>query len=248
MDLNNLGLSSLDLNNLDLNNYVNKEDGKFIFSQQQASDFAKNVAGDFNPIHDVGAKKFLVPGDLLFSLILQQSGLSQKMQFTFSGMVNENTKLHYINDSENKLTLVDDNNKEYMACETSGDVTNDALLISEFTQKYVSFSGKAFPHLLIPLMKQKNVMINPDRPLIIYESMSIELEHVNISGLQLQLHDTTMEVTGKRGRVCLQFDLLSADKKIGCGKKYMLLSGLREYDQVKIDEIVEGYNRVVSEH
>jgi len=104
MDLNNLGLSSLDLNNLDLNNYVNKEDGKFIFSQQQASDFAKNVAGDFNPIHDVGAKKFLVPGDLLFSLILQQSGLSQKMQFTFSGMVNENTKLHYINDSENNNT------------------------------------------------------------------------------------------------------------------------------------------------
>ena len=243
MDLNNL-----DLNNLDLNNYVNKEDGKFVFSQQQASDFAKNVAGDFNPIHDVGAKKFIVPGDLLFSLILQQSGLSQKMQFTFSGMVNENTKLHYISSADNKLMLVDDNNKEYMACETSGDITNDQQLISEFTQEYVSFSGKAFPHLLIPLMQQQQVMINPDRPLIIYESMSIELEHLNISSLQLQLHGTSLEVTGKRGRVCLQIDLLSAGNKIGCGKKYMLLSGLREYDQVKIDEIVEDYNRIVSEH
>ena len=35
-------------------------------SRQQASDFAKNIADDFNPIHDVQTKRFCVPGDLLF--------------------------------------------------------------------------------------------------------------------------------------------------------------------------------------
>ena len=47
---------------MDLNKYYNKEDDKFFFTQQQASDFAKNIAGDFNPIHNVGSKKFIVPG------------------------------------------------------------------------------------------------------------------------------------------------------------------------------------------
>jgi Protein of unknown function (DUF3581) len=233
---------------MNLNTYINQEQDKFFCSQQQASDFAKNVAGDFNPIHNVGAKKFIVPGDLLFSLILQQSGLSQKMKFNFSGMVRDNTKLRFTHISDAHLALVDDKAKEYVSCEASGDVTKDKQIISQFTREYVSFSGKAFPHLLVSLMKKEQVMINLVRPLIIYESMSVELEHLDFEDLQLNLHTSSLDVNGKRGRVCLQFDLVSADKKIGCGKKYMLLSGLREYDQEKVDEMVAGYKRAVSEY
>jgi len=39
---------------------------KISFTRQQASDFAKQVADDFNPLHNVEAKRFCVPGDLLF--------------------------------------------------------------------------------------------------------------------------------------------------------------------------------------
>ncbi len=233
---------------INLKSYINQEEDKFFFSQQQASDFAKNVAGDFNPIHNIGAKKFIVPGDLLFSLILQQSGLSSDMKFTFSGMVRDNTKLHFESLSENKVALTDDKDKEYVACETLGEVISDEQVVTDFIREYVSFSGKAFPHLLVSLMQQENVMINLDRPMIIYESMEIKLETLDLNHLKLELHESSFDVTGKRGRVCLQFDILSADEKVGCGKKYMLLSGLREYDQSKIDIMIADYNKVVAEH
>ncbi|MFK5986932.1 MAG: DUF3581 family protein [Pseudomonadota bacterium] len=233
---------------IDLKSYINQEQDKFSFSQQQASDFAKNIAGDFNPIHNVGAKKFIVPGDLLFSLILQQSGLSTNMHLTFSGMVRDNTWLYFKSLSENKIALIDTKDKEYVACEASGDITKNEQIIAEFIREYVSFSGKAFPHLLASLMEQENAMINLARPMIIYESMSVHLDHLDISGLTLELHQSSFDVTGKRGRVCLQFDLLSVGEKVGCGKKYMLLSGLREYDQSQIDQMISDYTKVVSEY
>src|SRR5690554_7002640 len=60
---------------------------------QQASDFAKRVAGDFNPIHDAGARRFCVPGDLLFALVLSRFGLSRHMDFRFRSMVGDGTLL-----------------------------------------------------------------------------------------------------------------------------------------------------------
>ncbi len=36
------------------------------------------VVDDFNPIHDEDNKRFCVPGDLLFSVLLANVGLSQK--------------------------------------------------------------------------------------------------------------------------------------------------------------------------
>ena len=59
------------------------------FSREQASRFAKEVAGDFNPIHDVDAKRFCVPGDLLFSVMHDRHGLSQHMKAAFVGMITE---------------------------------------------------------------------------------------------------------------------------------------------------------------
>lgn len=233
---------------MDLNKYINREEQNFFFTQQQGSDFAKKVAGDFNPIHDVGSKKFIVPGDLLFSILLQQFGLHKKMQFNFSGMVRDNTRLHFTPIVDDKIGLLDAKDKEYMSCQVNGDKASDEQLVSDFTRAYVSFSAKAFPHLLVPLMKEKKVMINVARPLVIYESMSIELDQLDISQVQLELNNTRLDVTGKRGRACLQFDIISADKKVGCGKKYMLLTALREYNQGLIDRMINEYKQIVLEH
>ena len=63
-------------------------------SREQGSRFAKSVADDF-PLHDIDAKKFCVPGDLLFSLVLNQYGISEKMEFTFAGMVDETSQLTF---------------------------------------------------------------------------------------------------------------------------------------------------------
>ena len=46
-----------------------------VISAEQASRFAKGVAGDYNPIHNPDARRFCVPGDLLFTLVLVKFGL-----------------------------------------------------------------------------------------------------------------------------------------------------------------------------
>ncbi len=52
-----------------LDTYYSDKNGEFSFTREQASNFAKRIAGDFNPIHDEDNKRFCVPGDLLFSVL-----------------------------------------------------------------------------------------------------------------------------------------------------------------------------------
>lgn len=59
------------------------QDGCVHISASQASQFAKEVAGDFNPIHDPDARRFCVPGDLLFAVVVSRFGLSRHMTFQF---------------------------------------------------------------------------------------------------------------------------------------------------------------------
>ncbi len=224
-----------------IENYFQLDGDKLSFTRQQASDFAKNVAGDFNPIHDVDSKRFCVPGDLLFSVILSHYGLRQKMIFNFSGMVGDDTQLILpICDGEH-MALLDKKGKKFLAIECSGEISTDAELIESLSRNYVEFSSQAFPHILLPLMQQHNVMINPDRPLIIYESMSFELETFDIKHVKLELASSNLIVNGKRGAVTLEYRILGDGDVIGHGCKRMVLSGLREYEPIAMQKLVKDY-------
>jgi len=225
-----------------LESYCNQSDQKISFSRQQASNFAKRIADDFNPLHDEDAKRFCVPGDLLFSVVLEKSGLSQEMKFTFSGMVSDGIALNFPNQVNGSAVIVDDNGKEYLTIEASGENTRDANTISSLTKAYVEFSGHTFPHILVALMESNGVMINPTRPMVMYESMTIHLDSLDFTDVELALADSTLSIDGKRGVADLIFDLNADGKKIGYGKKHMLLSGLRPYEQELIDSIVNEYN------
>lgn len=225
-----------------LENYCRITDGKISFTRQQASDFAKQIADDFNPLHDIQAKRFCVPGDLLFSLILERAGLHQEMSFKFSGMVTDTTLLKIPTEISTSASIVDDNQKEYLNMSVAGNSTKNRQAISVLTRAYVEFSGHTFPHILVELMKECQVMINPTRPMIMYESMSIHLDKLDFEDITLKLSSTTLDIDGKRGNACLSFDLVSDNVVIGHGKKFMLLSGLRDYCQETIDNIVIQYN------
>ena len=69
------------------------ENNYFSFTRQQASDFARHVANDFNPLHDVDNSRFCVPGDLLFAKAVMSQGLSTDTKVTFSGMVTDAVEL-----------------------------------------------------------------------------------------------------------------------------------------------------------
>lgn len=226
-----------------LDNYCSISNNEIRFTREQASAFAKEIADDFNPLHDIDAKRFCVPGDLLFSLILAKCGLHQDMSFTFSGMVTEDSVLNFPSEITDSAQVVDANGKEYMQVSAEGAPTTNNKVIESLVRSYVEFSGHTFPDMLMKLMKEQGVMINPARPMIMYESMSIHLDTLAIDEVKLVVSKNTLEVDGKRGKACLMFDLVSDGKVIGQGKKHMVLSGLREYCQDAVSKIVESYHQ-----
>lgn len=221
--------------------YCAIDNEKISFTRQQGSDFAKQVADDFNPLHNIEAKRFCVPGDLLFSVIIAKAGLHKEMSFNFSGMVNDNVALTFPTEIDTCFDVVDDNNKTYLTVEASGEKTHCPSLINALTKAYVDFSGHTFPDILVKLMTENNVMINPARPMVMYQCMKISLQRLDIATLSLQLAQTSLTIEAKRGDAWLEFDLISEGEVVGHGKKHMLLSGLREYCQDSVDGMIEQY-------
>lgn len=227
---------------MNIEKYYHLDNSKLSFTRQQASDFAKTEAGDFNPIHDVDSKRFCVPGDLLFSVIIRHYGLRQVMGFSFSGMVNDEITLYLPKVQAREISIYDDANKKYLDISSNGKTSRDNKLIDSLTSSYVEFSGLTFPHVLVPLMKANNVMVNPDRPLVIYDHMRITLDTLDVDEVSLSLTDSEFRLYGKRGDVALNFQLNCNGETVGKGQKKMVLSGLREFEQSKIDELIRVYS------
>ena len=228
---------------MQLDQFYSLENDRFQFSRQQASRFAKEIADDFNPIHDQDAKRFCVPGDLMFALVLSRYGLSKHMHFEYAGMVDDGIPLTIKEDKTGRLTIKDTSDKEYLHIERAGETNRDPLCIAELTRSYVEFSGHTFPHILVPLMLKNNVMINTDRPFVVYESMTIDLDHFNFNKATLEISSSTLNISGKRGNATLEFCLKSSGEIIGRGEKKMVLSGLRDFDQAKMDTLVDLYTQ-----
>jgi len=225
-----------------IDQYYSERDGKISFTREQGSDFAKRVADDFNPLHDADAKRFCIPGDLLFSIILSKYGLSQHMEFIFSGMIAAGVEL-VLPEPLPDLHIKDAGDKEYLSIHRSGDSSTDESMITHLTRDYVQFSGHTFPDILVPLLAEQKVMINPDRPMVMYQSMIIDLDTLDIKAPSLEIDHNELEITGKRGNILLAFNLTDAGKVIGRGKKHMLVSGLREYEPSAVEELVTSFNQ-----
>ena len=223
--------------------FFNKQGQSIKVSGQQASDFAKNIAGDLNPIHDVDAKRFCVPGDLLFALVLNEYGLSQSMAFNFAGMVGDGVELLFPENVTSELAILDSRDKTYLTVQRDGAIDTNPQQIEAFIRSYVAFSGLNFMHVLVPLMKEHQVMINPARPLVIYESMSFELTSFDFSNIELELVNTELQIEGKRGDVTLHFELICNGKSVGTGKKSLVMSGLRPYEADGVQSMCELYEQ-----
>ena len=218
-----------------------------IISAEQGSSFAKSVSNDFNPIHDVDSKRFCVPGDLLFALVLQRYGLSQEMSFNFSGMVSADTELLFPEAPGESFEILDSRGKCYLQVNRSGESTHDLAVIEQLVRNYVFFSGQNFPYILQPLMAEHNVMINPQRPLAIYHAMSLHFDTLALTQPKVELAETSLDVNGKRGDGEFKFRLMNGDDVVGSGAKKVILSGLREYEQDAMDKMVADYLRWASQ-
>lgn len=237
---------------MELEKYFALNDGIVSFSEQQASAFAKGIAGDFNPIHDPGSRRFCVPGDLLFCVLLNRYGIARTTAVQFSGMLDAKTHMCLPANVESDVVdapihIKDTRDKALLSLLRNGDQFADTGFVSALSEAYVTFSGQTFPDILVPLMRGANVMINPDRPLVIYKDMLIELGHtkndIASNNVSLSLSDTDISVNGRKGAVRLAFDISVDGDVIGTGEKNMVLSGLREFDESAMQVVIDQYNQ-----
>lgn len=217
-------------------------DDTLTISPEQASRFAKTVAGDFNPIHDAGDRRFCVPGDLLFAVILENVGLYKKMSFTFDarmtadivGVLNsQQTGAGNITDQRSEKPIV---NFQY-----DSEKIVSKKLIHEFIEHYVAFSGQNFPYLLDPVLKSNDAMFNPKSPLVMYQSMEFSLYPKDDSEISIDYVNADFEKQGKRGYITLNFNFNQNEDVIGNGKKQLLISGIRPYDESEMSKIIESF-------
>ncbi|WP_019625551.1 DUF3581 family protein [Thioalkalivibrio sp. ALJT] len=227
-----------------LEDFYRVRDGQCVVTPEQGSDFAKSLAGDFNPIHDADSRRFCVPGDLLFALVLETYGASANMHFRFTGMVGGNVPLVFPEAPGAAFAITDDSGKSVIEVERSGPVVHDRAVIEALIRSYVGFSGENFPHVLVPLMKQYGVMVNPKRPLVMYERMGFRLPEplAATAGLpEARLKDAVMTVNGKRGEIRLDYELVVDDAVVAEGSKHLVLSGLRPFDAADVEQLVADY-------
>lgn len=211
-------------------------------SAKQASDFAKGIAGDFNPIHDHDSKRFCVPGDLLFTESIRRLGLYQSMHFDFIEMLAADVDIQYPPKAEEgRHFITNSTGKNLVGIDITGQPLSNQSFAAQFALDYVQFSAKSFPDILVPLMKQHGKMINPSRPLVIYQSMSFQLEETATTQIDLTLDKSQLDIEGKRGRALFTFTLCSAGQTIGHGKKKLILSGLRDYQDDVMDQLTYDY-------
>ena len=225
-----------------LNPYYSYVGSALTISSEQGSRFAKSICDDFNPLHNPDNKNFCVPGDLLFSIALQRYGLSERMTFKFSEMLSADTPIYYPNSDDNHVAIEDESGSCYLEMQRSGENTFSQECIDSLTRSYVRFSGQNFPDILIPLMASKRVMINPRKPFVIYEAMSLEMKELELGRIETRLLGSSIQVAGKRGVVVLSFEFRKDIQLVGLGTKKLILVGLREYDQVAVDDMVVTYN------
>lgn len=222
-------------------NYFARTGANIVISEQQGSDFAKHIAGDFNPIHDEGSKRFCVPGDLLFALAVSNYGLRQHMHFAFTGMVSGGQPLHFPEQVTESGVVTSEQGKPLLQMTFDGNGRNDGDFSEAVIRAYVAFSGQNFPYILVPLLADSGVMINPDRPLVIYESMALSFKTLDFNQPTLRLSRSTLDINGKRGDVHLDFDIEGNGYKVGEGKKKLVISGLQPYDEERMTGVIEVF-------
>jgi len=226
-----------------LDPYFSVQDGLVRITAEQASRFAKEIAGDFNPIHDPDAKRFCVPGDLLFALVLSRYGLSSRMEFAFRGMVGDDVPLVFPDQPGETFDVADQAGKVYLQVLRGGETTGDPAVVEGMVRRYVAFSGRNFPHFLLPLLEEKQVMFNPDRPLVIYDSMGFELTRLDATAPAMELVGSSLDVAGKRGDARLRFRIDADGEAVGSGAKKLTISSLRAYDETRIQAFVADFER-----
>ena len=225
-----------------LSAFYHREGDRLWVDADQGSGFAKRVAGDHNPLHDVDAPRFCVPGDLLFALIAHRYGLAQRFALSFRGMLRADTPLVFPSRPGSEFAIAGDDGREYVHVTHETPLPSDEAARLALIRAYVGCSGETFPDRLCPLLAEAGVMFNPQRPFLVYDSMALELERGPGIDVAVTSQDASLTVNGKRADVQFDYRIEDGDGVIGHAAKRMVVSGLRDYDDEAMTAVIGAYH------
>lgn len=239
---------------MDPTDYCTLDERGVRFDEARASAFAKGVAGDFNPIHDVGSRRFCVPGDLLFALLLHRYGAREECAVRFASMLDAGVELPLpeaptVHGESDALHLVDARGREVLGFFRAGEPLADGAFVAALCEEYVRFSGRTFPEILVGLMREAGQMINPERPLVIYKDMVLRIDAARAARLAararptLALASNDLAVNGKKGLARLEFVIEAGGERLGAGEKNLVLGALKPFDETAMAAVIADYER-----
>jgi len=224
-----------------LDDFHNGDGNQRWVTADQGSRFAKEIAGDHNPLHDPDSPRFCVPGDLLFALIVRRYGLARHFALTFRGMLRADTRLTFPSQPAPAFIIADENGRDTVAVNHDQPVPSDPAAQLALIEAYVACSGETFPDRLGPLLAEAGVMFNPQRPFLVYDSMALEIERAPGTDVQVTPLDASLTVNGKRAAVQFDYRISDADGALGEASKRMVVSGLRAYDADAMAAVIAAY-------
>jgi len=84
-------------------------------------------------------------------------------------------------------------------------------------------------------------MFNLNRPLVIYESMTLSFDHLDFRQASVEMLEPKMEVNGKRASAYLHFQIKTGKNVVGTGFKKLAISVQNGYESEPMQAFVDDY-------
>ena len=84
-------------------------------------------------------------------------------------------------------------------------------------------------------------MFNLNRPLVIYESMTLSFDHFDFQQASVEMLKPKMEVNGKRATAFLHFEIKADGIVVGTGFKKLAISVPSDYEAGPMQKFVDEY-------
>lgn len=220
-------------------------DGKYLVSEKDGSNFAKEVCLDYNPIHDEGNLDFAVPGDLLLSLFVWQNGLPCDGSVAFKKPVKGDLELKIDLDgisnsgTDEELVILKNLSSIYLT---------SIKFYKDFMAEYCLLSGSLFPEKLGEVFSDSGLMPGVEKPLVMYSGVDFDLNMDKFSlydcDLSLNLGEINYKVLRKNMmKIGVGVDVLIDDENVGSLTKNLVCFETVPFSEAGLSELVTRYSQ-----
>jgi len=214
--------------------------GVYFIDKESGSNFAKDICKDLNPIHNVESKKFIMLGDFLFALYVNEYGFPKNREVIFKNPIKinslENSGLEVIVSKEGIFV---GNQKKVESSVEDFLFFDESLLL-----QYCEISGSLFPDKLWGVFESSGLMPNFKRGIVMYTGVNFGF-NFNLDSLygdiELDLDNVDYEIVSNRLFLKANVKVDLNGENVGSICKNLVCLGCVDYNKEKFDFLVENY-------